>query len=182
MSDFDSIFKKYYHALVLYAIKFVGDENIAADLVQDVFALVWEKRKLNMEQEHQKAYLFNATRNTCLNYLRHQKVVHDHQQQQISTLVDLELKHYESAEKSMIEKENLQKIQEAINSLSDIHREVIELSRFEGLKNKEIAQKLNIPLRTVETRLFRALASLRKKLSQKLIHIFFNFCQLKGEL
>nr|MBD3621627.1 sigma-70 family RNA polymerase sigma factor [Sunxiuqinia sp.] len=90
-----------------------------------------------------------------------------------------EIRYFESGEKSLIEKESLAKIDQAIHSLSAIHREVIELSRFEGLKNKEIAERLNIPVRTVETRLFRALASLKEKLSEIMLHILLNICHLK---
>lgn len=177
MSDFDAIFKKYHQPLALYANKFVDNEEVSLDLVQDVFALVWEKQKWNLDEEHLKAYLFRSTRNACLNYFKHQKVIQKHQQ--LSALVELEIRHFESGEKSMIEKEGLTKIHQAIHSLSAIHREVIELSRFEGLKNKEIAERLNIPVRTVETRLFRALASLKEKLSEKLLHILLTICQLK---
>ncbi len=178
MSDFDFIFKTYHQSLVLYAHKFVANEEVSLDLVQDVFALIWEKQKLDWDEEHLKAYLFRSTRNACLNHLKHQKVMQKHQQ--LSVLVDLEIRHFESGEKSLIEKESLAKIYQAIHSLSAIHREVIELSRFEGLKNKEIADRLNIPVRTVETRLFRALASLKEKLSEKLVHILFNICLLRN--
>ncbi|WP_321289958.1 RNA polymerase sigma-70 factor [uncultured Sunxiuqinia sp.] len=169
MFDFDTIFKEYHQPLVLYAHKFVNNEEISLDLVQDVFALIWEKQKLNLDEEHLKAYLFRSTRNACLNFLKHQKVMKKHQR--FSALVELEIRHFESGEKSLIEKESLAKIYGAIDSLSPIQREVIELSRFEGLKNKEIAKRLNIPVRTVETRLFRALASLKEKLSKKSFRI-----------
>jgi len=177
MSDFDTIFKRYHQPLVLYAHKFVANEEVSLDLVQDVFALIWEKQKLGLDEEHLKAYLFRSTRNACLNFLKHQKVMKKHQQ--LLVLVELEIRHFESGEKSLIEKESLAKIYEAIDSLSPLQREVIELSRFDGLKNKEIAERLNIPVRTVETRLFRALASLKEKLSEKLLHILFTICQLK---
>ncbi|MFA5419518.1 MAG: RNA polymerase sigma-70 factor [Bacteroidales bacterium] len=179
-SDFDRIFRKYHTSLFLYALKFVHDENVALDLVQDVFTLVWEKKKLDLTEEHLKAYLFHALRNSCLNYLKHECVVQRHLGDR-TKLAKLELEYYKSGERTLIEKENLEKIYQAINSLSEIHREVIELSRFEGLKNKEIAERLDIPLRTVETRLFRALAALKVKLSEKLFHIFLNTCWLPDE-
>jgi RNA polymerase sigma-70 factor (ECF subfamily) len=179
MTAFDEIFKKYHQPLYTYARKFLDDDYAALDLVQDVFALVWQKKMFRLEEGHLKAYLFNAVKNAAINYLKHEKVVQKHQKRQLSLLLDLEITHYESGEKSMIEKENLDRIYQAIGSLSDIHREVIELSRFEGLKNKEIAQQLNIPVRTVETRLFRALSSLKEKLSEKVFHILLNFCALK---
>ena len=86
----------------------------------------------------------------------------------------MEINYYENGEKSLIEKEGLDKIYEAINSLSDKNREILELSRFEGLKNQEIAEKLKLPVRTVETRLFRALQSLRKKLRNTNLLILFS--------
>ncbi|KOH45943.1 hypothetical protein NC99_12670 [Sunxiuqinia dokdonensis] len=177
MSDFNTIFRRYHQPLVLYAYKFVANEDVSLDLVQDVFALIWEKQKLGLDEEHLKAYLFRSTRNACLNYLKHQKVIQKHKQ--LTSLVNMEIRHFESGEKSLIEKESLAKIHQAIHSLSAIHREVIELSRFEGLKNKEIAERLNIPVRTVETRLFRALTSLKEELSEKLLHILLHICQLK---
>lgn len=177
MSDFNTIFKRYHQPLVLYAHKFVANEEVSLDLVQDVFALIWEKRKLDLDEEHLKAYLFRSTRNACLNYLKHQKVMQKHQER--AAFFELEIRYFESGEKSLIEKESLAKICQAIHSLSAIHREVIELSRFEGLKNKEIAERLNIPVRTVETRLFRALASLKEKLSEIMLHILLNIWHLK---
>ena len=174
MTSFDAIFKKYHKSLYTYAKKFVDDDQAARDLVQDVFAVVWMKKKLDLEEEHLKAWLFNTIKNACINYLKHEKVVHKHQKNQSSVLLELEIKHYESGEKSMIEKENIERIYQAINSLPEIHRQVIELSRFEGLKNKEIAKQLNIPVRTIETRLFRALSFLKEKLSEKTFSILLN--------
>lgn len=176
MSDFDRIFSKYYTSLYLYARKFIQDEPVAKDLVQDVFTLVWEKDKTDLEEEHLKAYLHNSMRNACINHLKHQKVIQKHQSSHRVEMTDQELIYYQSGEKSLIERENLEKIYKSIRSLSDVHREVIELSRFEGLKNKEIAQRLNIPVRTVETRLFRALAALKKDLTERQLRILLTIC------
>jgi RNA polymerase sigma-70 factor (ECF subfamily) len=85
-----------------------------------------------------------------------------------------ELDFYKSGETSLIENEDLEKIYAAIDSLPENYKEIIELSRFEGLKNKEIAERLQIPLRTVETRLFRALSGLRKILTEKQILVLMN--------
>ena len=179
MANFDQLFRKYHHQLFRYAYKFVADDSVALDITQDVFAQVWEKDKLNLPDEHLKAYLFHAVRNQCLNHLKHQKIIRKHQQYQQDELSKLEIQYYESGEKSLIQKESLERIYETVNSLSEVNREIIELSRFEGLKNKEIAERLGIPIRTVETRIFRALKELRQKLSQKFIRILLNFCFLK---
>ena len=174
MSDFERIFKKYHLPLFLYARKFVENEDLALDLVQDVFMTLWEKKRMDMNEEYLKAFLFHALRNNCLNHLKHEAVIQKHKEVCLASLALTELEYYKSGEQSLIEKEDKDKIDKAISSLSTVHREVIELSRFEGLKNKEIAERLNIPLRTVETRLFRALSALRSRLSEKtFVSLFF---------
>lgn len=166
MSSFDQIFQKYYHPLFLYSLKFVKHEDDAQDIIQEVFAGVWENKKYNLESGHLKSYLFNAVRNGCLNYLKHQAVVWKYLEGEHFLKMG-EIEFYKSGETSIIEKEGLIKIDSAIDSLSYKYKEVIQLSRFEGLKNREIAEKLGIPVRTVETRLFRALSNLRNLLSEK---------------
>ena len=167
MVDFDKIFLKYYASLFAFSMKFVKDEAIASDIVQNIFLSLWERKKLFTNDHKLKAYLFQSVKNNCLNQLKHTKIV-----QKYEKLSLLEVEYYQSGETSLIEQEGLSTIYKAIDSLSDIHKEVIELSRFEGLKNKEIAERLNLPVRTVETRLFRALAALREMLSDKVFHIF----------
>jgi len=178
MNLFDQIFQKYYQPLLLYGLKFVNDENEVYDILQEVFVMVWENQKHKLEETHLKPYLFNAVRNGCLNYLRHKLVVNKHIEKHQISLPLLELDFYKSGEKSLIERQDVEIIHKAINSLSREYKEVIELSRFEGFKNKEIAEKLQIPLRTVETRLYRALSALRKKLTVNQVFILINlFCR-----
>ncbi len=171
---FEQVFQKYYHSLFLYGLKFVKDEDEIHDILQEVFTTVWENKKYEFSEAHLKSYLFNSVRNGCYNYLRHQSVIDKHLENKKMTLHLNELDFYKSGEKSLIEKEDLKKIYAAIDSLAENYKQVIKLSRFEGLKNKEIAERLQIPLRTVETRLFRALKSLRKTLSGNQIFILLN--------
>ena len=175
MTDFDPIFLKYHHPLFLYTLKFIEDEDEALDLVQDVFLSVWEHGQPLKIDDQTKAYLFASTKNSCLNNIKHQKIVRKFELHAALQLKESEASYYQSGEKSLIEKESVQKIDTAINSLTDIYKEVIILSRFDGLKNKEIAEHLNIPIRTVETRIFRAVALLKEKITlQSLFLLFFN--------
>ena len=171
MTDFDQLFLKYHHPLFLYTLKFIENEDEALDMVQDVFISVWEKGQYHLSDEQVKAYLFAAVKNSCLNYIKHLKVVRTFEHQTALQLKEMEAAYYQSGESSLIEKEVLQKIDDAIDSLTDVYKEVIILSRFEGLKNKEIAERLNIPVRTVETRIFRAIAMLRTKLPVRLLFL-----------
>lgn len=175
MVDFDHIFRSHYQQLKLYCLKFVSSEEDANDVLQEVFASIWEKQKFDLGGEHLKAYLFNAVRNKSLNFVKHQTVVRKHVDKEQQAIGEMEQAYYESGEKSLIEKEELEKIHAAINSLSGNYKEVIQLSRIEGLKNKEISQKLGVPIRTVETRLFRALANLRKSLAENQIMLLYRY-------
>lgn len=179
MTEFDQLFRKYHQRLLLYTLKFVDSENDALDIVQNVFVAIWENGKFRQNDEIVQAYLFNSIKNSCLNYLKHQKVVRKFENEALLQLKEMEAVHYQSGEKSLIENENLKQISDAIDSLPDIYKEVIVLSRFEGLKNSEIADKLNLPIRTIETRVFRALSSLKEKISQKSFFILLYMSRLQ---
>lgn len=176
MTEFDVLYRKFHRRLLIYTLKFVESENDALDIVQNIFIVVWEKGKYKQNDEASMAYLFGAVKNSCLNYLKHQKIVKKFENETLLHLKEIEAYYYQSGEKSLIEKETLEQITLAIESLPDIYKEVIMLSRFEGLKNQEIADKLNIPIRTVETRIFRAISLLKEKISKKsfLILLYLN--------
>ncbi len=173
MTDFDKIFREYHHPLIVYCRKFIDNEGDAADIVQNLFAVVWEQKKFRLEEKHLKAYLFNAARNACINHLKHAEVIRKYESEVTYALKEIETNHYGSGEQSLIQKEGLKRIYAAIDSLSAQQKEILQLSRFEGLKNHEIADQLQVPVRTVETRLFRALKKLREKLTRKDIQILF---------
>ena len=177
MNDFNNLFRKYHRRLLLYSLKYVESESDALDIVQNMFVAIWENEKYKQDEKLVNAYLFSSVKNGCLNYLKHQKIVKKFENETSLQLMTMEAVHYQSGERSLIEQENMKQINDAIDSLSDIYKEVIFLSRFEGLKNHEIAEKLNIPVRTVETRIFRALSTLKEKMLQK---SFFILLYLKG--
>lgn len=177
MNDFDLLFRKYHKPLLLYSLKYVERESDALDIVQNIFVAIWENEKYKQDEELVKAYLFSAVKNGCLNYLKHKKIVKKFENETSIQLLEMEAVHYQSGERSLIEQENLKQINDAIDSLPDIYKEIILLSRFEGLKNHEIAEKLNIPVRTVETRIFRALSTLKEKMLQK---SFFILLYMSG--
>lgn len=178
MTKFDMLYRKYHQRLLLYTLKFVESESDALDIVQNIFVYVWEKGKYEQNEDSIKAYLFRAVINSSLNYIKHQKVIKKFENETSLHLKEIECFYYQSGEKSLIEKENIEQIILAIESLSDIYKEVLKLSRFKGLKNQEIADQLNIPVRTVETRIFRALSILKEKISKKSFFILLYLNQI----
>lgn len=101
-------------------MKFVEGESDALDIVQNIFIAVWENGKFRDKEELVQAYLYTAVKNRCLNYLKHQKIIRRFEQDVELQICEMEILHYQSGEKSLIEKENMEQINQAINSLSDI--------------------------------------------------------------
>lgn len=161
-SDFEKLYIDYQPRLVAYVQRFVNDISTAQDLVHDSFMALWN-RKISFNTEETRRLLFVATRNRCLNYLKHQSIVNRYmanfQMQAKSKGERLYNYDFSFAEEChpYLYQELEHQIQQIVNSLPNRCREVFILSRFQGLKNREIAERLHISLNTVERHIQRAL-------------------------
>ncbi|MCU4177219.1 RNA polymerase sigma-70 factor [Carboxylicivirga sp. N1Y90] len=163
IKNFEEFFMEHHHAMVLYAYKFVRDKDLAMDIVQDAFTRLWESRNEVLIKVSVTAYLYKTVYNLCLNHIEQQKLHSQHHQAISLELREKELDYF-NGETSLLQKETASVIASAVKELPEDYKQVVEMSRFEGLKNKEIAEKLNIPQRTVETRIYRAINKLRDSL------------------
>ena len=169
-SAFEELFRKYFTGLCIYACEFVKRNEVAEEIVEDVFCKIWEKRKSLEVTVSLKSYLYRSVYNTSLNYLKSEK---HHMKNQdnladnfenmlpISTPGDI-------TSSSLLSEELEMKIEQAINSLPEKSQIIFRLSRFEGLKYSEIAEKLNLSVKTVETQISRVLKKLRVQLKDYL--------------
>lgn len=155
-AQFEALFKSHFAFLVNFARQFVDDVDTAQDLTQKVFITLWEKREQIDPKQSIKSYLFTSVRNRCLNYIRDQKKYR-------SQVLDIELADFELAveEDHFGEEELKQKIEAALSSLPGKCRQVFEMSRFQQMKYKEIAEELDISQKTVEAHMSKAIKSLR---------------------
>jgi RNA polymerase sigma-70 factor (ECF subfamily) len=164
---YEELFFKYHGRLVLFALKFTDDLQAAKDIVQDTFLSLWEKAdKINVSL---KAYLFQSVKNSSLNHLRHLKIdptVKDEAAYKISVAERMEYFDFNDPYYSLLELEMEQKIEKAINSLPTKCLIVFNHSRKEHLKNKEIAEKLGVSVKTVEKHISKALSVIRLELSE----------------
>jgi RNA polymerase sigma-70 factor (family 1) len=158
---FEQVFREYYAPLTRFAGGMIKREAEAEEIVQELFFTLWEKRESLSINTSIRSYLYQSTRNRCLNALKHQQVRNRHQQEVKYTQASLVQLPEEPSELG-------DRIQAAIQSLPDRCREVFELSRFEGLKYREIADLLNISPKTVEVQMGKALRELRKQLADYL--------------
>lgn len=167
---FEALFSVHYSHLCLFAEHYVQNPAEAEEIVQDMFVHLWEKREQISVQTSVRNYLFRAVKNRCLNYLRHNQVKNQYADEMIA-----EAQKTDAGETGFIESGLLSRIEECINSLPEKRREVFRLSREEGLKYREIAEKLDISVKTVETHMGLAIKSLREKLKHFSSFILFIF-------
>jgi RNA polymerase sigma-70 factor (family 1) len=153
-SSYETLFKLYYVKFVYYAKSLVGDLDAAKDLVQEAFMKVWLNRKKLREELSIHNYLFVLVRRASLNFIRDRK--------NMEVLdPDLAEEVHESVQASSEEKIKL--VKSAVDSLPAQRKAVFKLSREEGLRNKEIAEQLNLSEKTVERHMTLALRDLRNK-------------------
>ncbi len=168
IKEFNQIFSEYYPSLVIYASKFFHDINIARDIVQETFIVFWEENEKLRNKNLVKPYLFKSVRNRALNFKK--------KENKHSSLEELFDKFNPKPGISnqpdafdVISYVDLQKdIEKAICELPEQRQMIFRMSRFQDLKHKEIAEKLKISPKTVETQIYRSLSFLREKLKKYL--------------
>lgn len=158
---FEALFHRYYGFLCAYASKILDDSDAAEEIVQDFFVEIWEKRARLTIEISIKSYLFQSVKNRCLNFIQHHKI----RTQYVESLLS-ETTPKVSVDEVYVEFDLAEKVEEAIGSLPEKRREIFRLSREEGLKYREIAERLNISVKTVETQMGLAIKTLRKKLKK----------------
>ena len=165
--EFHNIFKEYYAALCSFAFQYMEDADMSADIVQDVFAKLWQIRDDFFYLHQVKAFLYTAVRNHALNELEHSKVAHEYEQKIIAKKADAFFRD------AIVEEETFRILSEAIEKLPTQMRAIMQLA-LEGKKNAEIAERLNVSPETVHTLKKVAYKKLRAFLTDyylSLIHI-----------
>ena len=160
-SAYEQLFAEYYRPLSLFAVRFVNDLETAKEIVQDLFVALYENRKSLLITTSLKSYLYQSVRNRCLNHLKHIQVDRKH-------LENLKVNQESSEDlEATIEKGELEaRIFQIVSDLSPRCQDIFRRSRVNGMKNSEIAEHLDISIRTVETQISNALKVLREKLGK----------------
>ncbi len=158
------IFRTYYQPLCNYAYSFLNDRDEAEEVVQASFITVWEKRNSMDIESSFKSYLYRMVRNSCLNVIKHEKVKQQHSNYQVAFGENS----HEPVSQAVLKTELENKIQEAMKTLPEQCRLVFQLSRFEELKYSEIAEQLQISVKTVENHMGKALKIMREQLKDYL--------------
>ncbi len=165
---FQQLYDQYYKMLVVYAMNFVSDQELAEDLVQELIVTLYEKDTVFINVISFKSYLYNAVRNSCLKHIRHQNVRSKH-----ADFVKTEEEDFFDLELEMEEQEVYRRLFLLIESLPERCKQVFEL-HLQGHKNMEIAELLSISIETVKTQKKRALQRIKQEFGAVLLFGFFH--------
>lgn len=157
--NFESVFKEYFNPLVNYVNQQINDWESSREIVQNTFLKIWKIRDTLEIDTSLKAYLYRTTKNGMIDHIRKSKKNEEVKQ----VLLKNQLNHHEEELDSFTIKHEIVK---AIQKLKPKNRKIFELSKFEGLTHKEIAEYLDISQRSVEDNISRALSFLQKEFEE----------------
>ncbi|MBL7111313.1 MAG: RNA polymerase sigma-70 factor [Bacteroidales bacterium] len=165
MVAFEQLFRKYYNELCGYAYQYFSDRDTVEDIVQDLFYKLWQKRERLEIRTSFRAYLYRAVYNNTLQVLKEknslQPIESEHGTYEVILSEEI-FDTVESKEIHLIIEKTLEKMPERV-------RKIFELSRFEGLRYREIAEHLSISIKTVEANMGKALKIFRKSLREYVV-------------
>jgi len=151
------LFKRYQRPLYNFFLKLTGHPQTSEDLVQEVFCRILKYRQTYRGEGRFTTWLFQVARNARIDYFRKH-----HRHDEPGELGDYLVSSERNPDEILTHKSEVHFLKEALNRLSPEKREVLLLSRFQGLKYEEIAQITNCKLGTIKARVFRALKELSK--------------------
>jgi RNA polymerase sigma-70 factor (family 1) len=159
-NDFESLFQRHYQSLCRFAYSLVESEVLAEEIVSDVFVKIWKNRDQLVIKSCIHSYLLTSVRNQSIDYLRKMVRQRTQPEEHCLTLAS----NYSNPEDCAISDELESLIERAIDSLPRQGRTIFRMSRDQGLKYHEIAELMQISVKTVETHMGRSLKHLREVL------------------
>lgn len=176
MDAFETLYFDMQPRMYAFSRKFIEDKEVARDIIQEIFFEFWEKRFDTEIKTSVNAYLFKILHNKCLNHIRDTKI-----RGQYVDFIDIKFKEAEllffdqdqESYKSIFLKEIEDICNASIEHLPESCREIFILSRRQGMSNKEIADRLDISVRTVENQIYKALKILKANLKDYLYFASF---------
>jgi len=163
VGQFESLFRSSYVSLVRYAKTIIKDHDTAEEIVQDLFFRLWKNKEKLYIESSLNGYLFRAVHNRCLHYIEHNKVIEKYADEMSVIQADSP----ENPTDILNYKELQAKIARILERLPERSGKIFCMSRFEGLKYSEIAERLSISVKTVEANMGRALKEFRKALAEQ---------------
>ncbi|MDR1357319.1 MAG: RNA polymerase sigma-70 factor [Tannerellaceae bacterium] len=159
---FESVFRRYYAPLCLFAAGITGRRDVAEEIVQDLFYTLWKERESLQIFHSLSSYLYKGVRNRALQYCRHVEVTGRHSQ---AVLASAEEYSGQPDPQDILEYKELENIIERTLRRLPVRRlSIFRMHRFDGKKYSEIADNLSLSVKTVEAEITKALRTLRKEI------------------
>ena len=168
--EFEKLFREHFTALCYFARKYLGDLDSSKEIVHSVFIKIWENRSSFDWEKPAKSYLFTSVYNRSMNFIRDNKKFIINEPAGIREEITDTAAFSDTLEVAELES----RIKSALQRLPEKCREIFELNRFEGKKYAEIADSLNISVKTVEAQMSKALKILKEELKDYL-YVFILF-------
>ena len=174
---FEFFFYKFYNNIVGFCVQFIYDENEAKNITQEAFLNLWKQREKIETVNGISSFLYTYSKSKCLNIIRHKKVKDKYINETLTereNLLNIEiLQSLKFDSLTFTELENL--IFNSINELPEKTKEIFNKKKFENKKNQEIADEMNISIKTVEVHFSNAIKVLKIKLSDYFPSILLYF-------
>jgi RNA polymerase sigma-70 factor (ECF subfamily) len=168
VAAFEAMYRAYKTPLGGYVQHLLGSREAAEEVIHDLFLRLWEQRELWEPPAALNTYLFRAARNRALSYLRHQRVEAKFRERSAQGMTgDEALSAPPSTPDDALRLQEIEEaVERAVAALPERCREVFRLNRYQRLSYAEVAQVLQISVKTVEMQMGRALAALRRQLAE----------------
>ncbi|SFS75189.1 RNA polymerase sigma-70 factor, ECF subfamily [Porphyromonadaceae bacterium NLAE-zl-C104] len=178
--EFEELFCRFYPQVASYATVILDDRTAGEDIAQEVFVYVWEKRKELYVGNGFYSYLFQSAYSRCIDYIHKNKRLEKYAKESLLKFV-AEYQSYIDNDsqtlKELFSKDFEERLNVLLGNLPEARRQVFELVYRDGLKAREVSEKLNIPQRTVESHIYLAMKYLREHLSPSDFFILALLCK-----
>lgn len=160
LQEYEEAFDLYYTSIRNFLYFKTSQAELAEDVAQDAFVKLWETRE-KIDKSSLKAYLYTIANNLAINQLKRDQLKYKFLNLQV------ERKEKVTPQYLMEMQEFDQKLQDTLAKIPEGAREVFLMNRVDGLKYREIAERLGLSMKAIEKRMSRALAIIREEIDRK---------------
>ena len=165
IQNFNKLFNEYYERFIRFAIGYVKDRVVAEDFVSEAFTAYWENKENLLPDTKPEAYILTIIKNKCINYLQHIQVrlrAEKEMSEHASWLLSVNINTLKACDPNFIFSVEIQQIVDStLEKLPGKTRQIFVLNRYQGLSYKDIAQQMNLSIKTIEFHISKALGELR---------------------
>jgi len=161
IKTFEDVFRTNYSPLLFYSVSITGRMDVAEEIIQELFYVLWKERENLQIVRSLKAYLYGAVRNRSLQYCEHRRIVENYSESVRATGMEITTL---DAQEILESKELEEIIRKTMDNMPERRLKIFKMHRFESKKYSEIANLLSLSIKTVEAEITKALKTLRKEI------------------